>query len=338
MIRLGIIGCGGITSGHVEQLKNTLEPGVVTALVDIDRDRALAAAECFPGSKAYTEYKDIYSEVDAVLLSLPHHLHYPIGMDFLKENKHVLMEKPLANTESQCLELIEEAEERELVLMTAYVMRYHPLSIKLKELIDNKTYGDLFSLSIWTEQYTRYDQDHWAATAERLGGGQLFSHGCHYVDLMLWFLGKPTEGIHMGTNYGTDWMEKEGTSNVVMKFESGALGYHYGTWGAVGSRLGYAYHAHCTKGMLEANIGAGTLTLITGCRDGEYREEVLVSDANQGKYLAAETMHFLDCIENRKTPQTDARSSLESLRVIWRLYDAECAGKVADLTGLGFNK
>lgn len=335
MLRLGIVGCGGIASGHVSQLKDSLPPGTITALVDIEESRAQAAAQYFPGAKAYTDYRDIFPQVDAVLLSLPHHLHYEIGMDFLRHDKHVLMEKPLANSEAQCLELIEEAEKRKLVLMTAYVMRYHPLSLKLKELIDNKTYGDVFNLSIWTEQYTKYPPGHWSETAERLGGGQLFSHGCHYIDLLLWYLGKPMEGVHMGSHYCTEWMEREGTSHVIMKFESGAMGYHFGTWGAAGSRLGYAYHAHCRDGMLEVNIGAGTLTLITGYKEGKYEEKVLMSGENLGKYLATETLHFLDCIQTGKKPATDGRSSLESLRVIWRLYEAEEAGRIADLRGIG---
>ncbi len=333
MLKLGIVGCGGIASGHVGQLKDTLESGVVTALVDIDISRAEAAAEYFPGAVALTDYRDMLANVDAVLLSLPHHLHYEIGIECLRAGKHVLMEKPLANTEQQSLELIEEAEKRGLTLMTAYVMRFHPLTIKLKELIDAKTYGDVFSLSIWTEQFTDMGPDSWAASAQKLGGGQLFSHGCHYIDLMLLFLGDPVEGIHIGTNYGTPWMEKEGTSNAVMKFESGALGYHFGTWGAKGTRLGYAYHAHCTEGMLEVNIMKGTLTLIQG-----EEETVLMSGEDQGKYLAAETVYFLNCIKTGEKPITDARSSLQSLRVIWKMYEAEQAGKIADLRGLGFPK
>src|SRR5690606_25452304 len=87
--------------------------------------------------------------------------------------------------------------------------------------------------------------------AKRLGGGQLFSHGCHYIDQMLLWMRMPVEGTHMGTNLGTPWMEREGTSNVTIKFENGAMGYHFGTWGARGSRLRYSVHAHCMGGMLE---------------------------------------------------------------------------------------
>ena len=55
----------------------------------------------------------------------PHHLHHPIGMDCLLAGKHVLMEKPLALTETECRELQTEAVRQEVTPMTAYPMRFH---------------------------------------------------------------------------------------------------------------------------------------------------------------------------------------------------------------------
>src|SRR5690606_29723663 len=118
---------------------------------------------------------------------------------------------------------------------------------KLKEVLDSGEYGECFHMSMWTEQWTRFPgDDHWGHKIATLGGGQLFSHGCHYVDLLLWFLGEPVHGTHTGTNFGTPWMEREGTSDVSIKFASGAVGYHMGTWGARGSKLHYCFQAHCT--------------------------------------------------------------------------------------------
>ena len=48
--------------------------------------------------------------------------------------------------------------------------------------------------------------------------------------------------------------------------------------------------------------------------------------------------HFLDCVETGQTPLTDGTRSLQGLRVIWRLYEAEEAGNIADLTGLGLDQ
>ncbi|HLV80269.1 MAG TPA: Gfo/Idh/MocA family oxidoreductase, partial [Chthonomonadaceae bacterium] len=256
-----------------------------------------------------------------------------VGRDCLLAGKHVLMEKPLANTEPECLDLIQAAEQSGRILMTAYPMRYHPLVVRMKELVEAKTFGDIFQFSLWTEQLTRYPPDHWISSAARLGGGQLFSHGCHYIDLLLWFLGRPLEGTHLGTNCGTPWMEREGTSNVTIRFEGGRLGYHFGTWGARGTRLRYSFHAHCTEGMLEADIKAGMLIFH---RAGE--QSLLMETEQTSKYTDKELGHFLDCIETGAPPLTDGPGSLQGLRVIWRLYAAEQRKVVADLRGLGLDE
>jgi hypothetical protein len=57
-----------------------------------------------------------------------------------------------------------------------------------------------------------------------------------------------------------------------------------------------------------------------------------------GKPAAAEIGAFLDCIEQRHSPITDPRTALQSLRVVWRLYDAEDRHVVADLRGLGLDE
>ncbi|NQT51629.1 Gfo/Idh/MocA family oxidoreductase [bacterium] len=350
MIRLAIVGCGGMSRSFTQRFESLKDRVHVTATVDVDRERAERAAACFDTARPASCYEDVLGDVDAGLLVLPHHLHHPIGLAFLNAGKHVLLEKPMANTEQQCLDLIAAADKAQRTLMIGYVMRYNPLVVRLKELLDQKAYGDVFQVSIWTEQYTHYPPGHWALSADLLGGGQLFSHGCHYIDLLLWFLGAPVEGTHLGTNFGTPWMENEGTSNVAMKFESGALGYHFGTWGARGSRLRYAFHAHCTEGMLEIDLREGTLSVLRaphGVRDidgkvSAYREteeehppqEVLMTAGAQ-KHTLSELEHFVECIETGRAPLTDARTSLQSLRVIWRMYEAEQKHVVADLRGLG---
>ena len=122
----------------------------------------------------------------------------------------------------------------------------------------------------------------------------------------------------MGTNRGTPWMEREGTSNVCLEFEDGRLGYHFGTWGARGSKLGYSFHAHCDGGLLEADFSGKKLILHKG-----KHQEVITELSESSKHTEYEMAHFLDCIEKDQTPLTDGATALQSLRVIWELYKAE---------------
>ncbi len=331
-VKLAIVGCGGMGGTHMRRFQTLRDRVELVAAVDVVRERAEAVAVQFPGIKVATDFHDVLDDVEAVLLVLPHHLHFSVAQACLEAGKHVLLEKPMANYEVACKELIQLADAKKRVLMIAYCMRFHPLVVKMKELLDEKKYGDVFQVSIWTEQLTRYPPDHWASSKERLGGGQLFSHGCHYIDLLLWFLGRPVKGIHMGTNLGTPWMEREGTSNVTIEFEKGRLGYHFGTWGARGSRLRYAIHAHCTEGLIEADITGSKLMHI------HRGEETLLLESESGKHTENEMAHFLDCIKTGQQPLTDGQGSLQGLRVIWRLYEAEQEGRMADLTGLGLDE
>jgi len=331
MIRLALVGCGNISHTHAASFEKNAGRMKVVATVDVDAERARQAAQVVGAQRAATDFREVLNDVDAVLLATPHHLHHPMGLECIAAGKHVLMEKPLANSEQECLDLIAASERQGTVLMVAYCMRYHPLVLRLKDAIDEKLYGDTFHMSLWTEQLTRHKDDNsWMHRAATLGGGQLFSHGCHYIDLLLWYLGNPLEGTHTGTNFGTPWMEWEGTSDVSMKFESGAVGYHGGTWGARGTRLRYTFHAHGTEGFMEADFRQGTLIGIQG-KD----EKLLFTTDGESKNVENEMTHFLDCIESNSKPITDARSSLQGLRVIWKMYEAERNRVVADLTGLG---
>ena len=331
-VKLAMVGCGGMGGAHMRRFHTLSDRVELAAAVDVVQERAEAVAEQFPGAVVATDYHEVLKDVDAVLLALPHHLHFSVGQACLNAGVHVLIEKPMANYEVACKELIEASEASGKVLMVAYCMRFHPLVQRLKELLDEGAYGEVFQVSIWTEQLTRYPEDHWASNKERLGGGQFFSHGCHYVDLLLWFLGRPVKGVHMGTNLGTPWMEREGTSNATIEFEGGRLGYHFGTWGARGTRLKYSIHAHCTDGMLEADISGGKLMHIMR------GEEKVLLEAESTKHTENEMAHFLDCIETGQMPLTNGHESLQGLRVIWRMYEAEQEGQIADLTGLGLDE
>jgi predicted dehydrogenase len=355
MIKFGLIGCGSMARTFLHSLHELDGRMRTTALVDVELERAQKAAEYAPEARAEADYHRILDEVDAVLVALPHDLHYPVAMDLLKAGKHVLLEKPLALTERQCLDLIHAADAAKKVLSVGYIMRYDPLWSRMGEYIRQRTFGETFQVSIWTEQYTDTRRAAWLGQKNRLGGGQLFSHGCHYIDLLLHWMGRPVEGTHLGTNFGTPWMEREGTSNVAIKFENGALGYHFGTWGARGSRLRYSVHAHTTQGMLELNHADGTITLHHDKSGGDLPalQAAVASGAKMespsqtllykregvaGKPAAAEIGAFLDCIEQRHSPITDPRTALQSLRVVWRLYDAEDRHVVADLRGLGLDE
>ena len=340
--KIALIGCGGMAKSHASRFEALLDRLEVTATVDIDLSKAKAVSELLPNRPpAFIDFQDALPLCDSVLLVLPHYLHCEYTLACLNAQKNVLAEKPLGNSEAECLQMIEAAKANQKTLMVAYCVRFNPLIVKMRELLQAETYGRLFQLSIWTEQHTEREPSNWMCRADLVGGGQLFSHGCHYIDVMLWMVGsKPLIGSHIGTNRGTPWMEREGTSNVSIKFENGVLGYHFGTWGARGTKLHYSFQAYCEEGMLELDYTGGKLLFHSNLEKhmpGEMEkknEPKLLLEASSVKSTAIEMAHFLDCIERSETPLTDPVSSTEGLKIIWKLYEAEDKNQLADLTGI----
>lgn len=340
--KLILIGCGGMAKGHVSRFESLEDRLEVAAVVDIDPQKAQAVSDLLPNHPpAFTDYHDALPYGDVVLQCLPHHLHASCTIDCLNAGKHVLAEKPLANTKEECLAMMEAAKRNNRTLMVAYCMRFDPIVREMRRLIKEKVYGECFQLSIWTEQLTIKEDAPWIHDRKTLGGGQLFSHGCHYIDLMLWMMGKPVRGTHTSTKLCTPWMDREGTSNVCLEFENGALGYHFGTWGARGTKLGYSFHAHCEKGMLEYNRSENRLYLRGNIAEhipdmAEDCREYILMDLQQSpaKPTREEMSHFLDCVDNGTTPETTPEDSLTGLEVIWELYNAEDENRLADFSAI----
>ena len=342
--KLILIGCGGMAKNHVSRFENLEDRLEVVAVVDIDTAKAQAVSDLLPNHPpVFADYREALPLGDLVLQCLPHYLHAECTIACLDAGKHVLAEKPLANSKAECLAMMEAAKRNNRVLMTAYCMRFHPILREMRRLIKEKVYGECFQLSIWTEQLTIREDAAWLHDRKLLGGGQLFSHGCHYIDLMLWMMGKPVRGTHSGTNFCTPWMDREGTSNVCLEFENGALGYHFGTWGAKGTRMGYSFQAHCEKGLIDFKLQENKLLLrgnisehIPGTPE-DCKEYVLLDLGERtGKPTVEEMRHFLDCVETGKTPETSPEESIAGLEVIWELYQAEDEHRLADFTNIEF--
>lgn len=345
MIRLGIIGCGNMAHQHLdafERLKDVLHVSVVC---DALEGRAERTMEISGADRFVTDYTKIVDDVDAVLIALPHKLHFPVGKFFIEHGKHVLMEKPLCIKEQECLDLTALAERHGVVLMTAYPVRFWEEVVKMKSYMQAGVIGEVFQMTIYTDHYNppRDTRATWMSCAD-IGGGQTFSHGCHYIDILLWFLGNPVSGTLMGTSRGTPWLDREGTAHVVIKFENGALGYHTGTWGAKGTTNHTKFEVYGTEGTLSySNIGQykGKLMLMRniGLPDAEKSETVLWDKAyDTAEKTSGEIEHFVQCVLYGTKPLTDGYIGTTDLRVVWKLYEAEMAGTVADLRGLGFEQ
>ncbi|HDZ83586.1 MAG TPA: gfo/Idh/MocA family oxidoreductase, partial [Nitrospirae bacterium] len=92
----------------------------LAGIVDTDKARAKELAVKY-GCRAYSDYRDMIDHVDAVSIAVPTTLHFQTSMDLLKNNKNVLVEKPITTTIEEADELISEASKKDLVLQVGHL-------------------------------------------------------------------------------------------------------------------------------------------------------------------------------------------------------------------------
>ena len=117
-VRIAIVGMG-IGRPNAMAL-DANRRGRVVALCDLIEDRMTGLAKSLKGSvKTYTDYKAVCqaSDVDAVFVGTPNQWHVPVGLEAVRNGKHVLVTKPLADSETTARQLVDEAEDSSVVNM-----------------------------------------------------------------------------------------------------------------------------------------------------------------------------------------------------------------------------
>ena len=186
-IHVAVIGLG-MGRYHLETLKKNLH-AEVTAVCDIRRELAETTAKQYQVERVYTDTNELLANkaIDAVIVALPVYLHHPVTLAALAAGKHVLVEKPMAESTAKAQEMLEAAAKQGLVLTINHNQRFDPVTIFLKDYIAQGQLGNVhFARCIWTRPYGVMPgpERSWFYEKEK-GGGVLFDLGTHLLDKVL---------------------------------------------------------------------------------------------------------------------------------------------------------
>lgn len=200
-VRWGILGTGMITYTLVRAIRAS-ENGELIAVASRDRAKAEKFAAEHNVPRFYGRYEELLAdrEVEAVYNALPNALHAPWTIAAARSGKHILCEKPLAPTPSECARMIAAAKRRRVTLMEAFMYRFHPQAKKIRELIASGAIGQLhqlhscFSFRLTDLQNVRLSQS--------LAGGSLMDVGCYCVNLSRDLFGQEPREVFAAAHFG----------------------------------------------------------------------------------------------------------------------------------------
>jgi len=199
-LRFGLIGCGEIGKLRAAALAR-LGPNRLVAVCDADGARvsALAAASRCAAEQDWRVLAS-RSDVDAVIVSTPPHLHAEMAVAALENGKHVLCEKPLARDSTECRRMIAAAAKAGRTLATGFNYRFYPSVEKARALLDSGIIGELDHIRSYAGYSATAHHQAWLHDVSIMGGGALRDNGIHLIDLTRWFLGEVAEASGRASN------------------------------------------------------------------------------------------------------------------------------------------
>lgn len=312
-LRIGIIGCGAVVEKFhlpaISKVKNVK----ITAFIDKDIKRAKKLSADKKDAFIGSNYKDITSKIDIALIALPHFLHAPVSITFLKHRVHVFCEKPMALIPSEAKEMIKIADLNHVKLGIGMMRRHFTVYGKITEIIQTNYLGSVKSFDY--EEGFPYDwpiQSKFIFDKKQAGGGVLIDMGAHAVDLIVYLFGQ------FGNIKITDYFDDshggvEANCNLNLKIDKikGRLEL------SNDRRLRNTFIIRFTKGYLE--IPSGSLTDLVISKNG--KKEIFSTSENFIDAFYKQMNYFIDSINTNSSNYvsgTDAYPSIELINFCYK--------------------
>jgi predicted dehydrogenase len=169
-IRVGVIGCGGMSQGHMRSMVRVREQDnfEFTAVCDLYDKRREQAKDITGVSAVYNRHQDLLndSNVDYVLIGTPEHQHFNVAMDAIRAKKHVYLEKPMTKTSAEGKQLVAALKASDVKLQVGVQGTSDQSYITARKYVEDGTLGDIVMAQIDYSRNYSEDGDFWAYTID----------------------------------------------------------------------------------------------------------------------------------------------------------------------------
>jgi predicted dehydrogenase len=224
-VRVGIIGTGGISHLHVQQLRE-IKNAQIVAVADPSQENRRQLIEKFNLEQIveFNHHQDMLETIpmDAVIICSPHTLHYQQVVDSIHHGCHVLIEKPMACSLEEAEQLIDLAKKANKVLQVSYQRHFEPAFLYIREAISSGKIGKLTSITASLYQdWKHLTTGTWRQNPSLSGGGMLMDSGSHIVDVLLWTTG--LKQLEVESNIEQHQTPVEQDSFTTIRFENNVV-------------------------------------------------------------------------------------------------------------------
>lgn len=333
-IRIGVVGAGWPGQQHARGI-NASPDAVRQALAEPNDERAAEFRASYEPATLHSDYRDLLGDpaIDAVVICLPNHLHFPASLAALRAGKHVLCEKPPTLNGAEMRVLQEEAEQRGLVYYFSRQFRFTPAVRLARDLISREELGKIyFAEAVWVRSRgIPSGLGGWFTDKQRSGGGTLIDIGIHALDSAWYLMGTPrpvsvTASVFQNFSHlvKTPVFDVEDSAFAFIRFENDAVVQLKTSWAGnltdeipEGDVFGREMN-NCTVYGKKATVRLKPLTLFQDV-NGRLVDRALEPQDNADSF-ELQMQNFVDAIRGVAAPINNAQQALYLMEMLDAIY------------------
>lgn len=328
-----IVGLGSLSIHQILPAFAKCEKSKVVALVSGHPDKANKLAQRYGvDSKNIYNYENYDSlknnpEIDVIYIVLPNGMHAEYTVRGLQAGKHVLTEKPMANSPAECQQMIDTARKADRKLMVAYRCRYEPYNQEAIRIARSHELGAT-QMILADAGFPIGDPNQWRLNKKMAGGGSLMDIGIYALNASRYLSGEEPKEVNAmiySTPGDPRFREVEEHVTFQLRFPSGVLAN-------CTSSYGYFQQSHYRVMGTEARLCLDPATWYNGLRLWTERGNIIEQhDLTEVDHFAAEMDHMSDCVQENKQPLTPGEEGLRDLTIMQAIYEAARSQKTIPL-------
>jgi predicted dehydrogenase len=332
-IGYAIVGVGRLSINQILPAFGASKYSRPVALVSGDREKALKIAAQYGIKESsiydYKNYEQIASnpEVQAIYIVLPNGMHEEYVIRGAKTGKHILCEKPMANSSAEAERMIAACSKAAVKLMIAYRQQYEPKNRAIRKLVTSGKIGKLRGF-LSTNSQQMGDPSHWRLKKSLAGGGCLPDVGIYCINASRFLSGEEPVSVSAQLWQPKDnplFAEVEASVSFSMQFPSGYIATCTASYDVHKSQ---SFRMEGTESWAElspAYAYHGSKLRYSRLEEGkEVQFEPQIEDKDQ---FALEMDHFAQCIVQNREPHTTGEEGLQDHRIIEAIYEAAHTGR-----------
>jgi UDP-N-acetyl-2-amino-2-deoxyglucuronate dehydrogenase len=350
MMTVGLIGCGRISTKHIEAFINDASKLSLVATCDPHAERAASRAREYRKSlpradvKEYVDYKGMLAALkpDIVTIATESGLHARIAIDCLEAGCHVICEKPMALSVKDADAMIAAAKKANKKLSVCFQNRFNVPVQRLRAAYEAGRFGRMLHGMVqvrWNRDEAYYAEAPWRGTWA-MDGGTLMNQCTHGIDLLQWMMGEDAVRVQAATRRFLRPIEAEDFGAAIVEFSSGAVGIIEGTADVYPRNINetlslFGEHGSVVIGGLAVNK-IETWRFADSAAVGDPEDAIIDPNAVDppsvyGFGHSALFAEVADAIERGRDPLVSGEKAKKALEIILAIYKSQKTGKPVDL-------